>query len=65
MNNFERIKSMSIDEIVKWIRELTNDEYTCDNCAFYDEDCEGEFLNRDYNKCNKGIKQWLESEVKE
>ena len=53
---------MTVDKMARWIRELTNDEYTCSNCAFYDEDCEGEFLNRDYNKCNKGIKQWLESE---
>lgn len=63
MKNFEKIKNMSIDEMVIFIRDLTGDEYTCSNCT--DEDCDQSFLNRDYNRCNKGIKQWLESEVEE
>lgn len=66
MNNYEKIKSLSVDDFTKWIRELTNDEYTCTNCQFYwNDSCEGEFLNRDYKKCNDGIKQWLLAEVEE
>ena len=60
MNNYEKIKNMSIEKMVNFIRELTNDEYTCSYCI--DDDCEGNFLDRDYNRCNKGIKLWLQSE---
>ena len=57
MNNYEKIKQMTIDEMAEFIRETTNDEYTCSYCA--DEECSQEFLNRDYDRCDKGIKQWL------
>lgn len=60
MNNYERIKSLDIGSMICFIRNLTNDEYTCSYCN--DEECEQSFLNRDYDRCNRGIRQWLESE---
>ena len=58
--NYEKIKNFSIEEMISFIRELTDDEYTCGYCI--DDDCDEEFIDRDYNRCNNGIKQWLESE---
>ena len=58
--NYEKIKNMSIDEMVSFIRNVANDEYICSYCN--DENCEQCFLDRDYSRCNKGIRQWLESE---
>ena len=60
MNNYERIKNLDIGGMIRFIRNLTNDEYICSYCN--DEECEQNFLNRDYNRCDKGIRQWLESE---
>ena len=55
MNNYERIKNMTIDELAEF---LSNNE--CEQCcAFSDIVCEG---NPD-SDCFIGIKQWLESEV--
>ena len=60
MNNYERIKSLDIGGMIRFIRNLTNDEYVCSYCN--DEECEQSFLNRDYDRCDRGIRQWLESE---
>lgn len=60
MNNYERIKSLDIGSMICFIRNLTNDEYICSYCN--DEECEQNFINRDYDRCDKGIRQWLESE---
>ena len=60
MNNYERIKSLDIGSMICFIRNLTNDEYICSYCN--DEECEQSFLNRDYDRCDRGIRQWLESE---
>lgn len=51
MNNYERIKQMSIDELVKFISD-TNCYTTC----LYRKECHGD------KNCDEGIKQWLESE---
>ena len=60
MNNYERIKSLDIGSMICFIRNLTNDEYTSSYCN--DEECEQSFLNRDYDRCDRGIRQWLDSE---
>ena len=53
MNNFEKIKSMDIDEMAEFI------DGNCQLCKFFeDEDC----WEQD---CKIGHKQWLESEVRE
>ena len=50
MNNYEKIKNMSIDEMAKWLSKNI-----CNYCIYQKQDCE------DF-KCYDGIKQWLESE---
>ena len=57
MNNYEKIKSMSVDEMAEWFEEhLTN---TCGfDCPAY-EICEGEYVRG----CEETIKQWLQEEV--
>ena len=62
MNNFEKIKQMTIDEICDFITELTNNgEYTCAYCKFYDDyyrsDSDLPFTCDD--NCKEGVKQWL------
>ena len=52
MTNFEKIKSMSIDEIAK----LLCDNTSCSKCKFYDI-CGGAEIR--FN----GYRRWLESEV--
>ena len=51
MNNFEKIKSMTIDEMAL----LLCDDCHC--CAYYDD---GDCLKLSH--CLEGVKQWLESE---
>ena len=56
MNNFEKIKAINIDEMAEFLL----DRACCDSCK----------CNLDDNKCmavgcREGIKQWLESEVRE
>ena len=53
MNNFEKIKSMTIDEMVAFLRKAD-----CRNICDYYEHFDGEC------NCNMGIKQWLLNEVK-
>lgn len=56
MNNFEKIKAMDIDEFAQWVSSITD----CSFCPMRhptDVKC--------YEGCPDGIKQWLESEVRE
>ena len=57
MNNFERIKSMNIDEIAELICYKLTAKY-CEYCGFQD-DCD----DRGYTSCKTYIRQWLECEV--
>lgn len=57
MTNFEKIKSMSVDELA----EKLDDLFSCDHCyfaEFCDENIEG-------TTCTGVLKEWLESEAKE
>ena len=54
MNNFEKIKSMDIDEMARWLGADT-----CNFCVYQQVNCD------DIKQCKDGIKQWLESEVRE
>jgi hypothetical protein len=56
MNNFERIKQMTVDEMVQFVRHATSCE---DICSFY-KSCSFERID-----CNTGIKQWLLKEYKD
>ena len=54
MTNYERIKSMSIDEMAGYFNEI----FDCRNCPNDMFLCESKG-----DVCTKYIKQWLESEV--
>lgn len=56
MNNYERIKNMSIDEMAEMITNF-NINSLCDYCV----GCEC-FSEDDEDICDKGLKQWLEQE---
>jgi hypothetical protein len=53
MNNYEKIKNMTVEEMAEYISKSSN----CGKCTLADLDlaCHCE--------CSKGIKQWLLSEV--
>ncbi len=54
MNNFERIKTLNIDEMVAFLRKTT-----CrDICAIYEK------ANGENCDCNSGIRAWLMKEYK-
>ena len=68
MNNYEKIKQMTVEEMAEFINELTNSgEYTCCYCKFYNDfykdNQEFEFICE--MNCVEGIKQWLLQEVEE
>lgn len=53
MNNYEKIKQMTVDEMAEW---LCHRELSCDNCLYSTrKDC----------GCNNPFKQWLLQEVEE
>ncbi len=56
MTNYEKIKSMSIEEFTEFIAECMS---RCNNCSAFiclDGDC-------DCRGCKKDIKEWLEKEA--
>ena len=53
MTNFEKIKKMSVDELVDFIAE------PCSNSCVYHSNCN---VGED---CEDGVKKWLESEAEE
>jgi hypothetical protein len=64
MNNFEKIKAMDIDEMAEFIDDMYFSCVECDcvNCLDIVQDfCEQNSVIETKN----GIKQWLESEVRE
>lgn len=52
MNNFEKIKQMTVEEMANWVGESF--EIGCEFCGYK---CEGD--------CIKGFEQWLLQEVEE
>ncbi len=52
MNNFEKIKAMSIDEMAEFIAENIN----CGSCCLTDTACSVDL------ECDEVVKQWLETE---
>ena len=60
MNNFEKIKQMTIEEMAKLFFDIAFNDYLCNNYCTSPENCAGTT-----NECTLGIKQWLESESEE
>jgi hypothetical protein len=56
MNNFEKIKNMTLDEMAKYLTKLTSTY--CEYCTFK-EYCED---NEDDISCREVLKQWLQQE---
>lgn len=56
MNNYEKIKSMTIDKMAEFLQ----DRSPCDICVCDFDDYKCMAIG-----CKDGIKQWLESEVEE
>jgi hypothetical protein len=55
MNNYDKIKNMTVDEMAEYISKSSN----CGKCAFLE-------LNfACHCECSKGIKQWLEEECED
>lgn len=52
MNNFEKIKAMSIDEMAEFIAENIN----CGSCCLTDTACPVDL------ECDEVVKQWLQAE---
>ena len=53
MNNYERIKNMTLDEMAENLPIVG--EY-CEVCVFYRDICEAD------KDCNEVVKQWLQEE---
>lgn len=54
MTNYEKIKNMTVAEMVMFI----DCEGTCNYCVYANDDCKG-------LKCREGVKAWLNQEVEE
>lgn len=65
MNNFEKIKTMDIEEMAEFIEDILSplEEPPCAYCAYYDEYSDADDEDFNCNRtCVNGIKQWLETE---
>ena len=58
MNNYDRIKSMSVEEMAEFIERMTEHLEICTRCPAY-KMCDAHI------KCGENIKQWLLQEVSE
>ncbi len=63
MTNYEKIRSLNVEEMAEYIFELGNGrEYCYGHCAYqYKDDCP----NDGGKDCISGVAKWLESEVEE
>lgn len=54
MNNFEKIKNMTLDEMAEWMQDFNLDSlcHFCLGCDYEDEEI----------GCIKGVIQWLQQE---
>ena len=54
MTNYEKIKSLSFDEMRKFLKN--NFSFSCLKCP-YGDDCS--VIGHPVDKCNKALKDWL------
>ena len=69
ITNYDRIKSMSVDELAEFLEDEDNlaTQYCNKNCCVHFEgngDCKADRTVK-RNSCVQAVKQWLESEVSE
>jgi hypothetical protein len=66
MNNFEKIKQMSFDEILDFLNKITDSTGVCSYCKFYNNFLKGDLsVLRCGHICRDGVEQWLLQEVEE
>ena len=70
MNNYEKIKNMTIDEMAEFIDEASiSGEYTCSYCKIYEDwlkvDTDEDITEYCKYNCINGVKQWLQQESEE
>lgn len=58
MTNYEKIKSMSIEEMAEYVDSHEALRNICKYCEFQFKDCSYVHIS-----CNPAIKKWLESEA--
>ena len=58
MTNFEKIKTMSVEEMAEALDNITN----CSGCPAQGKICSKDYTGN-YKHCADVIKKWLESEV--
>jgi hypothetical protein len=58
MTNYEKIKSMSIEEMAYFIDKLNYINGICEHCEYQYKDCST-------ISCISALEQWLKSEVEE
>lgn len=56
MNNFEKIKNMTLDEMAKFLFKRTD----CQECL-----ADTDYCNYSVTRCLKTLKQWLQQEASE
>ena len=63
MTNFERIKSMSVEQLAKLLIDTNNGDFIVNICdCMYCDECNEESVKCS-GRCDKAIIKWLESEV--
>lgn len=62
MNNYEKIKSMTIEQMAQFIETI---EDYCKICAFSEARCKAGLKNWGHSKCYQGHLNWLEEEADE
>ena len=61
MTNFEKIKGMTVEEMVYFLKDAQDGDDCCSLCAFDHE--EYKLCTSQRVSCIDGYKKWLESEV--
>ena len=62
MTNYERIKAMSVEEMVEFLNDSV---FSCEKHCVFTVDGECDMHDHNENTCAKGVELWLNSEVEE
>lgn len=65
MTNYERIKSMSVEQLAELLSDANDGDFMVNICdSMYCDECNEESVKCS-GQCDKAIINWLESEVSE
>lgn len=68
MANYERIKNMSVQELINYLLEFRSNLdciRNCANCRYFRQCRQGDSFDWINNEIKKNIQNWLNSEVEE